>query len=130
MADEQRYVLGIAYQAGPDPKIKKGLDGRREFISEVELEKAAFHFLRNGPVAGLFHADGTQGAAEIVESYIYRGPDWHVSGPDGAMTTVKKGDWLVGAILSPQAWDLYKRGEITGWSPQGKARRANPRSSG
>lgn len=129
MAGEQRYVLGIAYQAGPDPKIKKGLDGRRDWFSEVELEKAAFGFLANGPVAGLFHADGTAGAAQIVESYIYRGPNWPVTGPDGAVTVVKAGDWLVGAILSPEAWDLYKRGKITGWSPQGTARLKTPGSS-
>jgi hypothetical protein len=129
MAQEQRYVLGIAYQAGPDPKIRKGMDGGRDFFDEADLEKAAFSFLRNGPRAGLFHADGTQGAAEIVESYIYRGPDWPVTAPDGSTTVVKKGDWLVGAILSPQAWELYRRGEVTGWSPQGRARRITPRSS-
>jgi hypothetical protein len=130
MADEQRYVLGIAYQAGPDPKIRKGMDGSRDFFSEVELEKAAFEFLRSGPVVGLFHADGTQGAATVVESYIYRGPNWQVTGPDGSTTVVKKGDWLVGAILSPEAWDLYKRGKVTGWSPQGVARRITRRSGG
>jgi hypothetical protein len=131
MADEQRYVLGVAYQAGPDPKIRKGMDGTRDYFSEVELEKAAFNFLRNGPVVGLFHAEGTAGAATVVESYIYRGPDWKVAAPDGSSTVVKKGDWLVGAILSPEAWALYKRGIVTGWSPQGVARRRiTPRSSG
>ena len=127
---EQRYVLGIAYQAGPDPRIKKGQDGSRDFFSEVELEMAAFNFLRNGPVVGMFHADGTQGAATVVESYIYRGPDWPVPGPNGDVTVVKKGDWLVGAILSPEAWALHKRGLVTGWSPQGVARRITRRSSG
>lgn len=130
MAAEQRYVLGIAYQAGPDPRIRKGMDGSRDFFTEVELEKAAFRFLANGPVVGMFHADGTQGAATVVESYIYRGPDWLVTAPDGSTTVVKKGDWLVGAILSPEAWSLYKRGIVTGWSPQGVARRGPRRSSG
>ena len=129
-APEQRYVLGIAYQAGPDPRIRKGADGGRDYIDAVDLEKAAFNFLANGPRAGLFHASGTQAAATIVESYIYRGPDWTVPAPDGTTTVVKAGDWLVGAILSPTAWELYKRGEITGWSPQGRARRITPGSSG
>lgn len=128
MAGEQRYVLGIAYQAGPDQRIRKSQDGGRDYFTEAELEKAAFSFLRNGPRVGLFHADGTEGAATVVESYIYRGPDWPVAAPDGTVTVVKAGDWLVGAILDPVAWDLYQSGKVTGWSPQGTARRITRRS--
>jgi hypothetical protein len=119
VADEQRYVLGIAYQAGPDPKIQRGADGGRDYFSAEELEKAAWKFLAKGREVGLFHADGTTGAADVVESYIYRGPDWDLG--DG--TVVKTGDWLIGAVLDEPAWDLYKSGRITGWSPQGAARR-------
>lgn len=125
MPDEQRYVLGVAYQAGRDPMIKRGADGGRDFFSKEELEKAAWGFLQNGPETGLFHADGTEGAATVVESYIYRGPDWHI----GNDVVVKSGDWLVGAILDEHAWELYKAGRVTGWSPQGSARRITPRSS-
>lgn len=130
MGDEQRYVLGIAYQAGRDPRIRKGQDGGRDFFTPEQLEKAAFSFMRNGARSGMFHADDTEGEATIVESYIYRGPDWPVTAPDGSVTVVKAGDWLVGAILSEQAWRLYKAGEVTGWSPQGTARRITRRSSG
>ena len=126
MADQpQRYVLGIAYQAGPDPLIQRGMDGGRDFFSAAELEKAAWGFLRDGPEVGLFHADDTEGAATVVESYIYRGPDWDLGGG----TVVKAGDWLIGAILDETAWDLYTTGRITGWSPQGSARRITHRSS-
>jgi hypothetical protein len=125
MPDEQRYVLGVAYQAGQDPRIKRGADGGRDYFSPEELEKAAWGFLKNGPESGLFHADGTEGAATVVESYIYRGPDWHI----GNDVVVKSGDWLVGAILDEHAWQLYKSGRVTGWSPQGSARRITPRSS-
>jgi hypothetical protein len=121
-AVEQRYVLGIAYQAGPDPRIQKGMDGGRDWFTEAELEKAAWRFLSEGPRVGLFHVDGTDagdGAARVVESYIYRGPDWDLG--DGIVA--KSGDWLLGAVLSPRAWDLYKSGKLTGWSPQGVARR-------
>jgi Putative phage serine protease XkdF len=129
MADEQRYVLALAYQAGPDPKIKKGQDGRRDFFSVEELEKAAFSYAFNGMDNGLYHVDGTR-AGTTVESYIYRGPDWRVSHSDGDVTVVKAGDWLVGAILNEHGWDLYKRGELTGWSPQGTARRLTRGRSG
>lgn len=120
MPEEQRYVLGVAYQAGPDPRIAKGQDGGRDFFTEAELEKAAWEFLKNGPCIGLFHVDGTAGAATVVESYIYRNEEpWDLG--DGLM--VRKGDWLLGAILDDQAWRLYQSGKITGWSPQGVARR-------
>lgn len=122
---EQRYVLGVAYQAGPDPKIQRGMDGGRDYFSAAELEKAAWSFLKSGAQVGLFHADGTEGAATVVESYVWRGPDWDLG--DG--TVVKAGDWLVGAILDESAWALYKSGRVTGWSPQGSARRLTNRSS-
>lgn len=126
--EEQRYVLGVAYQAGPDPRIAKGLDGGRDFFSEIELEKAAWSLMFNGPRSGLFHIDGTDadgGAAQIVESYIYRNEQpWDLG--DGIV--VRKGDWLVGAVLTPRAWDLYKAGKIGGFSPQGVARRRRART--
>ena len=122
---EQRYVLGIAYQAGPDPRIQKGADGHRDFISAEELEKAAWAFLGKSLV-GIYHADGTEGHAVVKESYIYRGPDWHITDILGNELVVKSGDWLVGAVLDEVAWDLYKRGLITGWSPQGGAKRRSP----
>jgi hypothetical protein len=125
-AEPQRYVLGVAYQAGPDPRIAKGQDGGRDYFTEAELEKAAWKFLQNGPRVGLFHLDGTDagdGAATVVESYIYRGPDWDLG--DGIVA--KSGDWLVGAVLSPKAWDLHLAGKLNGWSPQGIARRRHVR---
>lgn len=131
MAEEQpqRYVLGIAYQAGRDPNIRKGVDGGRDYFTAEQLEKAAWSYARNGLDNGLYHADGTR-AGTTVESYIWRGNDWPVTGPDGTVTVVKAGDWLVGAILNEHGWDLYQSGELTGWSPQGTARRITRRSSG
>ena len=116
---EQRFVLGIAYQAGPDPRIARGADGGRDYFTKAELEKAAWSFLRNGPRGGLFHIDGTEGACEFVESSIHRGPD--VDWGDGIV--VKDGDWIVGAILDEPAWAMYKAGKLNGFSPQGAARR-------
>jgi|SRR5215471_252370 len=121
---EQRYVLGVAYQAGPDPRIQRGADGGRDYFTPEELEKAAWSFLRNGPAVGLFHGpESTVGHADVVESYVYRGPDWDLG--DGVV--VKAGDWLVGAVLDETAWQLYKSGRVTGWSPQGSARRITHR---
>jgi hypothetical protein len=120
MAEEQRYILALAYQAGRDQRIAKGVDGGRDYFTEAELEKAAFSYLSSGnPQVGIGHADGTTGAATVVESYIWRGPDWDFG--DGIV--VKKGDWLVGMILEPKSWELAKAGKLAGVSPQGTARR-------
>ena len=48
-----------------------------------------------------------------------------MAGPDDLM--VRPGDWCLGAILSPKAWELHKAGKITGWSPQGVAKRRTAR---
>lgn len=122
MADEQRYVLGLAYQAGPDPVIATGADGSRDYFTPEELEKAAWEFMKSSRSIGLFHENGTEGHADVVESYIYRGGDWDLG--DGFI--VKAGDWLIGAVLDDTAWDLYKSGKITGFSPQGTAKRRKP----
>jgi len=123
MSDEQRYVLGIAYQAGPDPRIMRGADGGRDYFTPEELEKAAWSFMKSARSVGLNHEDGTEGAAQVTESYIYRGPDWDLG--DGVV--VKANDWLIGAVLDEPSWALYKSGKITGLSPQGAAvrRRSN-----
>ncbi len=127
---ERRFIVAVAYQAGRDQNIKKGMDGRRDFFTADELEKAAHSFMRNGPKGGKFHVNGTEGSVEWTESWIHRFDPQSVTGPDGSVTVVKAGDWLVAGYLDADAWDLYKRGLITGVSPQGTARRMTRRSSG
>lgn len=126
ISEPQRYVLGIAYQAGPDPRIAKGADGGRDYFTAAELEKAAWSFLPGGAKVGLFHGpDETVGHFTVTESYIYRGPDWDAG--DGIV--VKSGDWLIGGICDDIAWQLVKSGKVTGFSPQGVARRRPHRRS-
>jgi hypothetical protein len=118
-----RFVLGIAYQAGPDPLIKRGADGGLDYFTKRELELASRTYMRkNAQKAGLFHIDGTEDAqhAELVESYIYRNPEpWILA--DGRV--VKNGDWLTGYIVDEPTWDSIVEGKITGLSPQGTANR-------
>lgn len=118
---EQRYVLGLAYQAGRNERITKGLDGARDAFPPDDLEKAAWEYGKGGREVGLFHADGTEGHVQIVESYIYRGPDWQMGD-----VVVKAGDWLLGGICDEAVWSLVKAGKLTGWSPQGRGRRRAP----
>lgn len=121
MTEPQRFILGLAYAAGRDEKITKGLDEARDYFTDVELEKAAWSYLPNGAEVGAFHLSDTLGHAVVVESYIYRGPDWQVGD-----TIIKAGDWLVGMILDDVAWSLAKAGKFTGLSPDGRGKRRKP----
>jgi hypothetical protein len=123
-AEPQRFCLGIAYTAGVNPRIAKGLDGGRDVFSEAELERACHSFMLSGQQHGMFHAEGTEGAARPVENYIYRNPIPWVVAPD---LIVRKGDWVLGALLEDKPWELAKAGKANGWSMQGTARRRRMR---
>lgn len=118
---EDRFLYGIAYQAGFDPRIAKGLDGGRDAFSPRELERAAWSFMLGGHRHGLFHLDGTDdGAVRTVETGIYRNPiPWVVSDD----LIVRKGDWTIGVLTDERVWRLHKQGKIDGLSPQGGAKR-------
>lgn len=118
---ERRYTLGLAYGANL-PDVGKAADGYRDFAGVTALEDAAWSFLRKGAQVGLDHADGTEGHGTVVESYIYRGPDW----PQENGYVVKAGDWLVGTVWDEPTWAGIKDGRWNGYSPQGSARRRTP----
>jgi hypothetical protein len=123
--DERRYTLGLAY---PAMVVDKGVaqDGHRDFVSAEALEKTAWEFLKSGGV-NMFHQNGTDGHADIVESYIYRGPDWAFTSPvDGEEYAVKAGDWMLGAVWDEEGWTAVKAGLVNGWSPEGGASRTTP----
>jgi len=120
----QRFTLGVAYPAMRAPG--KGADGYNDFVSADVLEKTAWRWISKGDI-GLFHRDGMEGHAKPVESYIYRGPDWHIASPvDGKDYVVKAGDWMLGTIWDEYGWDLVEQGLVKGWSPEGGARRITP----
>jgi hypothetical protein len=123
--DERRYTLTVAYPAD-SPDVGVARDGFQDFASGEAVEKAAWSFMRNGGKIGAFHMDGTEGFGDLVESYVYRGPDWPVAAADGSTQVVKAGDWLIGTIWTPDAWNLFKSGEAGGVSMQGAATRRTP----
>lgn len=119
----QRFVLGVAYPADR-------VDGHGEFIRPDELEQRAWDYVRKGRQVGFFHADETTGHVEIVESYIYRGPDWETTDIDGQAQVIKSGDWMLGGVCDEPGWGLVVNGPADGWSIDGVAkRRTVPRSS-
>src|ERR1700677_3213256 len=94
-ADERRYTLGVSYPAmKADTAVAQ--DGHIDFASADVIEKTAWEWMSKHREIGLFHRSGTEGHATVVESYIYRGPDWTVSSPvDGNDYVVKAGDWML-----------------------------------
>lgn len=121
----RRYTLTVAYPADkPDTAV--AADGYRDFASKAAVEDAAWEYLTKSPKVGLWHKDGTDGAGTVVESYIYRGPDWAVKAADGTEHVVKAGDWLLGIQWTPETWAKVEAGEIGGVSMQGSAARRVP----
>jgi hypothetical protein len=122
---EQRFTLCVGYPARkPDTGV--AADGFRDWSSEESVEKAAWNYLRKSPKVGLHHHPGndTEGAAEVVESYIYRRDDpWIIKAADGTEQRICKGDWLIGLVWSEAGWNSILSGEITGVSAQGRAKR-------
>jgi hypothetical protein len=129
--EEQRYVLVLAYPA-MKRDVGRAKDGKIDFVRPEVVEKAAWNYMAGSRRVGISplgpftnHGDGTEGHAKVVESYIYRGPDWTHQAADGTEVVIKSGDWLVGLINDEVAWPLWKSGVMTGASPLGTARRRN-----
>jgi Putative phage serine protease XkdF len=122
---ERRYGLYVAYPANR-ADVSMAADGYRDFAGEAAVEDAAWTYMLKSPNVGLWHAQGTDGAGRIVESYVYRGPDWQLTAADGSAQVIKAGDWLVGIVWEPDAWEAVKSGRINGVSMQGTATRRMP----
>ena len=115
---ERRYTLAVAF-----PLNER--DAYGDVITDpAELEAMAWDFLRRHRRVGLLHQPGTEGAGEVVESAIYRGPRWEINGE-----IVEPGDWLLGVVWRDDVWERIKNGEFTGYSIQGWGRRVPKRQA-
>ena len=123
--EESRFLLMVGYS--PNRMPLRGADGKLDVASPEVVEKACWRFMENGARGGLMHKAGGENALRVVENGIYRGPEWHFTAANGEEVTVRKGDWLIGAILSPSAWRRYKNGEFGSGSLQGSAQRGPAR---
>lgn len=123
--DEQRFTLCVAY---PSNRADVGVaaDHFRDFSGVKATEAAAWAYLTKSPLVGLWHANGTEGAGRVVESYIWRADPWVLKAVDGTEQRIEAGDWLLGIQWEPEAWRAIKAGEIGGISPQGRAKRRIP----
>ncbi len=120
--EESRFLLLVAYS--PNKMPLRGADGFVDVARPEVLEKACWRFMDNGAQAGMWHKPGHENAARVVENYVYRNDvPWVIKCPDGTEQVVQKGDWIVGLILSPKSWKMFKAGLIGGGSLQGGAKR-------
>lgn len=124
-SDESRFLLMVGYS--PNRMPLKGADGYVDIASPDLIEKACWRFMANGAGAGLMHKAGGENAFRVVENSVYRGPDWTFIAADGSEQTIRKGDWLIGVIASPEVWEDYKKGVYGSGSLQGSAKRMDPR---
>ncbi len=110
--DDRRFTLGVAYHAETPDK-------HRDFISKSELEKTVWEYNSNSRQIGLFHSNASGGNGTVVESYIYRGPEWTVKDVTGGSQSIKHGDWLLGVVWDENSWKLIRNGIVKGYSLQG-----------
>ena len=114
---ESQYTLSVAYPVDQ-------LDKHGEFMNADDLEEAAWRYMTGSRRVGIMHEgrgdDGSAGAGVVVESYLYRGPDWKINGE-----IVREGDWLVGITWDDPAWQHIKAGNYTGLSFQGLVSRSS-----
>jgi hypothetical protein len=119
---DRRYTLMVAYPANKcDVAVAK--DGYQDFADEASVEEAAWNYMLKSRNIGLWHEDGTDNAGDVVESYVYRGPDWVTKAADDSEHVIKAGDWLMGIRWSEPAWEDVLAGRINGVSMQGMAER-------
>jgi hypothetical protein len=115
---ERQFTLCLAWPV-LKPDVAKAQDGRRDYARADVIEVTAWAWMAKSRSVGLYHRDGTEGHGTVVESYIYRGPDWQAT-PD---TLIKAGDWIIGTIWDDVGWALWKTNLVNGMSPLGTAQR-------
>lgn len=111
-ANPKRFVLGVVYAPNE-------VDGHGEFMGPDELERIAWEYCQKHRQIGFYHADGTLGHAEVVESYIHRGPDWATTDIDGMEQVIKSGSWVLGALLDEPGFNQVTSKKADGWSMDG-----------
>jgi hypothetical protein len=110
-ADERNIVFGVVLE--PDE-----VDTQKDTIKAEEIERAAHLWMARFQDRGVMHRRVVNSKIEIYESYIAP-VNLTIAGQK-----VKKGTWLLMYhVTDPELWGKIKRGEITGFSMGGFARR-------
>lgn len=108
---EERYVLGIVLEP-------ETLDAQNDVYSAEEIRKTAHKFMSDYQTIGLMHEGAVGEKVKVLESWL--APDDMTVGE----TPIKKGTWLMAVRVSDDTlWEAVKKGELTGFSIGGTARR-------
>lgn len=101
------HVTGIVYE----PMVE---DTQGNYMTEEEITKAAYWFMKNQGSVDLQHSFEALDSATVVESYIAK-CDEEIEGQP-----VKKGTWVMTVeITDPEIFEAIEKGEITGFSMGG-----------
>ena len=114
--EEERYVLGIVLEPLKDLGQK---DLQADTYSADEVRKACYTFMQDFGNLGLQHQKYINGRVKILENWITR-DDCVIEGQ-----AVAKGTWLLGVrVVDDDLWASVKKGDITGFSIGGTAKRS------
>lgn len=105
---ENHYITGVVYEPMTE-------DAHGNYMTEKEIEKAAYGFAKSGNKIDLQHNFETVEGASVVESWIAK-CDTVIEGNE-----IKKGTWLMTVELSgnDDVWSAVKKGDLTGFSMGG-----------
>jgi len=109
--NDEHLLYGVVYEPGtPDTS-----DAHDDYMKAEEIQKMAHEFLEFYRNVDKEH-DMRAGVGVVVESYI--APiDMSIGN-----AVIKSGSWVLVTRPSNEMWDLFKSGEITGYSMYGIAR--------
>ena len=105
---DNHYITGIVYEPMTE-------DAHGNYMTEDEIVKAAYGFVKNGNKIDLQHNFESIDGASVVESWIAKSDT--VIGE----SEIKKGTWLMTVELSgnDDVWKSIEKGELTGFSMGG-----------
>lgn len=109
--NDERYVLGVVL-------VPEQVDAQGDIYSHEEVRQAAHRFMEEFGGLGLMHELRVNDQVKVLESYVAPTP-FQVG-----ELSVAKGTWLLAVrVHSDELWERVKRGELTGFSIGGSARR-------
>ncbi len=105
--DNLHHVTGIVYE----PMVS---DAHDNFMTEDEIQKAAYWYAKNGDKVDLQHNFEECDACTVVETWVAKA-DFKIGDEP-----IKKGTWLMTVEVSDDnIWKSIEKGEITGFSMGG-----------
>lgn len=107
-----------AYVVIAEPNV---VDKQKDVWLEEDIRKAAHDFIASGGLLNLQH-ENLDPVGTLAESAIAL-VDMNIETPDGRTEVIKKGSWYIGVKPNPEVKQRILKGEITGMSVQGSAKR-------